>query len=166
VISTNNLACLNTQSVCDKNSQIFLTFSHRFLYIASPVGTVQNWPFWGVFLWDHDVFELFVSVCRPQLHKNTNALLILQVWDVILFYLWKTYNGAPLYVFPALKITSRTCRISSTLIVIYFPCRFFFLTRFHSSISLNFLLNLHLCYLKNVWLYCISWTTLLTPSLW
>ena len=90
---------LANQSVCDKNSWIFLTFSRRFSYIASLVGTVKNRPFWGCFLWDHDVFELFVSVCRPQVHKNTNAPLILKVWDVILFYLWKTYNGALLGFF-------------------------------------------------------------------
>jgi hypothetical protein len=31
----------------------------RFLHMASTVGTVENRPFWGVFLRDCDVFELF-----------------------------------------------------------------------------------------------------------
>ena len=42
VISTNNLAGLYTQSVCDKNLRIYCIFFHRFSHMASTVGTVHN----------------------------------------------------------------------------------------------------------------------------
>ena len=92
MISTNNLACLYTQSVCDKNSRISCIFLVDFRIWPPLLFIIDHFKGFfygdhGVFHRGHDVFELFISACRPQVHKNTNVLLILQVWDIILFYL-------------------------------------------------------------------------------
>ena len=86
VISTNNLACIYTQSVCYKNSRISCIFSRRFLKMASTVlYIILIDHFDGVFM------EISTFSCSLYMYvglRDIKLTMHLRLWRLWSYFLY------------------------------------------------------------------------------